>query len=171
MADFCPTCGERLGTRHVEGRDRSWCPDCERPIYRNPKPAAGVLVVDDDAVLLVERTNPPAVGHWSVPAGYLEVDEPPEEAAARELREETSVRVAPENLSLFETTFVHVESRAVPVLVIIYVVGRESTSGTPEAGSDAADARFWSRAQFEEIPIEPGYQPVFERAIEAGTDP
>ena len=86
---FCPACGTGLTDRRVEGRDRRFCPACERPVYRNPKPCAGVLVVDGGRLLLVERTEPPAVGAWSVPAGYLEADEPPRAAAARELREET----------------------------------------------------------------------------------
>lgn len=163
---FCPTCGTSLRDRRIEGRERRYCPNCERPIYRNPKPAAGVLVVREESILLVERTNPPAVGHWSVPAGYLEVDEPPEVAAARELREETNVRVDPTALTLLETTFVEVEHRSAPVLVLVYTAPASATDGAPVAGSDAADAQFWRRAELGDIPLEPGYRDVFERAIE-----
>lgn len=163
---FCPTCGTELTDREVEGRSRRFCPVCERPVYRNPKPAAGVVVVRDDAVLLIERTNPPAVGHWSLPAGFMEVDEPPREAAARELHEETGLRVDPSALSLATTQFVEPEARE-PILVVVYTVPASATEGEPQAGSDAAAARFWACADLASIPIEPGYRPVFERAIDA----
>ena len=68
---FCPRCGAELVRRWIEGRKRNFCKECNRPLYQNPKPCAGVLVVDGVEVLLIERTQPPAVGSWSVPAGYL----------------------------------------------------------------------------------------------------
>jgi len=165
MLRFCHRCGTGLIDRQIEGRERRYCPDCEKPVYRNPKPAAGVLVVQNDSVLLVERTNPPAVGHWSVPAGYLEVDEPPERAAVRELAEETNVHIDAVDLTLLGTRFVEVENRADPVLVVVYTAPASATTGEPKAGSDAADARFWRREDFTEIPLEPNYRSVFERAI------
>ena len=100
-ADFrvLSVCGAELVRRLIEGRDRHFCERCDRPVYRNPKPCAGVLVVNGAKVLLIERTQPPAVGSWSVPAGYLEADEPPRVAAVRELEEETSVSVSRDSLS------------------------------------------------------------------------
>ena len=163
---FCPDCGTRLDTRVVESRTRPWCSNCRRPVYRNPKPCAGVVVVDGSSVLLVERTRPPAVGSWSLPAGFLEVDEPPGRAAVRELREETAVTADPEDLTLFDTTFVgHPDGDH--VLVLIYVVERGATSGHPEPGSDAGAARFWRLDTLLEAgeSLEPGYRRVFERAI------
>lgn len=172
---YCPQCGRELENREIEGRTRRYCRSCDRPVYRNPKPAAGVLVVDGDRVLLVKRTNPPAVGSWSVPAGYLEVDEPPREAAVRELREETDVAASPADLELVDTTFVDADGQS--VLVVVYAVSRSATTGTPEAGSDAAGAKFWSpgdllaadapRAADADATHEPGYGPVFEAAIDA----
>ena len=90
--NYCPDCGTALEGRRIEGRERRYCDRCERPVYRNPKPCSGVLVVDgQDRTLLVKRTEPPAAGSWSVPAGYLEADEPAPAAAIRELGEETGL--------------------------------------------------------------------------------
>ena len=88
--------------KQVEERTRRYCQQCEQPIYQNPKPCAGVLVVDErECVLLVKRTEPPAPGAWSIPAGYLEADEPPRQAAVRELYEETNVAVSKGDITLF----------------------------------------------------------------------
>jgi ADP-ribose pyrophosphatase YjhB (NUDIX family) len=166
--EFCPNCGADLVCRRIEGRERKFCKQCERPIYRNPKPCAGVLVVDNAAVLLVTRTRPPAVGSWSLPAGYLEADEPPRNGAVRELAEETSLAVESESLTLLDTAFVEHPCGSY-VLVLVYTVSRQETVGEPVAGTDAGAARFWrpERLVAAGESIEPGYLSIFERAIGA----
>ncbi|MEZ3115689.1 NUDIX hydrolase [Halobaculum sp. MBLA0147] len=162
----CVECGAGLESRVIEGRERPYCPKCDAPRYRNPRPCAGILVVDDDAVLLVQRTVPPAVGSWSVPAGYLEYDEPAPAAACRELAEETGLTVATDALSLLTTHHVtHPDGRT--VLVVIYTAPWSATSGTVEAGSDAAAARFWNPARLDraDASVEPGYAPILEAAV------
>jgi NADH pyrophosphatase NudC (nudix superfamily) len=60
---YCPMCGSELVDKQIESRIRRYCQHCEQPIYRNPKPCAGVLAVDErERVLLVKRTEPPAPG-------------------------------------------------------------------------------------------------------------
>jgi ADP-ribose pyrophosphatase YjhB (NUDIX family) len=144
---FCPTCGTSLGRRRVEGRDRPYCPDCETTVWRNPVPTAGVAVVDrggdDPAVLLVRRARAPDAGEWGIPAGFLEHDEGAAEAAARELHEETGLRVAADALELLAVDeFDHPTGRH--LVTVAYVVSRARTTGDPTPGSDATAARFWT---------------------------
>ena len=163
---YCPHCGTVLEKKRIEGRSRRFCPDCEWVVYRNPDPAAGVLVVRNDppSVLLVKRSSPPATGAWSLPAGYLEWDEPAPKAAVRELREETSLSVAPEAVSLLATRlrpgahggFTH---------VVIYVANADAVAGTPTAGSDAAAVRYFEPDELDVATLEPDYRSVFEDAI------
>ena len=53
----------------------------------------GCIVFREEAVLLVRRGKPPRIGQWSLPGGAQHVGERAEEAARRELREETSIEV------------------------------------------------------------------------------
>ncbi len=63
--------------------------------YDYPRPAVTVnlaifaLTGDGLRVLLIRRKHPPFEGRWALPGGFLEIDEPIEDGARRELREET----------------------------------------------------------------------------------
>jgi len=65
--------------------------------YDFPRPAATVDCLafhyksPDLNILLIRRRNEPFAGRWAFPGGFMEMDETPEEAAIRELREETGV--------------------------------------------------------------------------------
>jgi ADP-ribose pyrophosphatase YjhB (NUDIX family) len=69
---------------------------CEADLRLHPRPCAGILAVRDDGRgLLVRRSIEPRRGLWQVPGGFMEVDESPEDAARRELREEALLEVGP----------------------------------------------------------------------------
>ena len=91
--DYCPRCGHALQDREAFGRVRRFCPACERIIFRDHKVAAGVLVEHEGKVLLVRRRMNPFQGLWTFPAGFVDFDEAPADAAVRECREETGLEV------------------------------------------------------------------------------
>lgn len=95
---FCPKCGYRLSERHIFGRDRHICDACGFIFFRDPKIAAGALVEQEGRVLLARRSVNPAKGKWYVPGGFVEIDESIEEAAIREIREETGLEIALDSL-------------------------------------------------------------------------
>ncbi len=69
------------------------CVDCGFIQYDNPKIIAGVVPIWQDKVLLCTRNIEPRVGFWTVPAGFLEIGEGPNEGAAREALEEANAEV------------------------------------------------------------------------------
>ncbi|PKN92958.1 MAG: hypothetical protein CVU42_09090 [Chloroflexi bacterium HGW-Chloroflexi-4] len=93
MNHYCLECGTQLDTRIIEDRKREICPACGWIHYKQYKVSAGVRIEKDGRLLLVKRGIDPWKGHWYMPAGFLEVDEDPEEAAVREAFEETGLKV------------------------------------------------------------------------------
>ncbi len=91
---FCPQCATPLETRHQDGRARPVCPACGWVYYAQRKVCVGAVVVQSDEVLLLRRAHAPYASAWGLPAGYVEIDETPAEAAVRETREETGLAVA-----------------------------------------------------------------------------
>ena len=96
---FCSFCGARFPDG--SGWPRA-CPACDTTTYRNPLPVAVVLVpVDGGGLLLIRRAIEPQIGKLALPGGYVNYGEMWQEAAAREVREETGVTVAAESIREF----------------------------------------------------------------------
>jgi len=90
---YCPHCGKPVGEREAGGRLRPYCAACQITFFADPKIAAGVLVVSEGKVLLQRRAIDPGRGRWSFPSGYVERGERVEDAAVREVWEETGLHV------------------------------------------------------------------------------
>jgi ADP-ribose pyrophosphatase YjhB (NUDIX family) len=93
---FCSECGSANLSRYVpEGdhRVRYVCPDCGTVHYKNPLVVCGVVPVYGDKVLLCKRGIEPRHGKWTLPAGFMELEESVEEGAQRELFEEAVAKV------------------------------------------------------------------------------
>lgn len=68
--------------------ERDVCQICGFIDYQNPRIVVGSVVRHEGKVLLCRRAIEPRRGFWTVPAGYLELNETPEDGARREAREE-----------------------------------------------------------------------------------
>jgi ADP-ribose pyrophosphatase YjhB (NUDIX family) len=74
--------------------ERLVCPSCGHIAYENPKIVVGSVVAEGSRVLLCRRAIEPRRGFWTLPAGYLEMNETIEEGARREALEEAEARIA-----------------------------------------------------------------------------
>jgi len=131
-----------------------------------PIVAVGVLLVDGDRVLLVQRARPPSVGRWTVPGGGVEVGESLEEAALRELREETGLgcTLGP-IVEVLDRVLRDGDGRVEYHYVILDFLGAQPV-GTLRAGSDCSDARWVEIARLASYELTDGLEPVIRRALE-----
>jgi ADP-ribose pyrophosphatase YjhB (NUDIX family) len=93
MAAYCTDCGARLEERLAFGRPRPVCPSCGHVHFEDPKVAVGVVVELDGRIVLGRRAHEPKLGGWSFPSGFVDAGEVLEDAARREVEEETGLLV------------------------------------------------------------------------------
>lgn len=72
---------------------RDVCDHCGYVAYDNPKIIVGSVVRSGDRILLCRRAIPPRTGFWTLPAGYLELNENPVDGARREALEEANATI------------------------------------------------------------------------------
>ncbi len=88
----CRNCGTAVVYRQPDDGDtklRAVCPACNTVHYENPLNVVGTVpVLADGRVLLCKRNIEPRWGKWTLPAGFMELDETTAQGAARETDEE-----------------------------------------------------------------------------------
>lgn len=91
----CKNCGAAVVYRVPDDGDtkaRAVCPVCHTIHYENPLNVVGTIPVWGDKVLLCRRNIEPRYGKWTLPAGFMELDETVAEGAARETLEEAGAQ-------------------------------------------------------------------------------
>ena len=113
-----------------------------------PRPIVGigVVVLKDDCVLLVRRGKPPNFGSWTLPGGAQELGETAEQAARRELAEETGVTVGELRLAAQVDSIRHDESGRIQYHYTIIDFAAPWLSGDAVAGSDVTEV-VWAPVQ------------------------
>ncbi len=135
--NFCPRCGKPLGIKHLFGAKRPYCPHCGYIVFRDPKLAVGALIVDEGRVLLVRRGVIPRKTFWAMPSGFVEYDEQPRPALAREIREETGLEA---EIGRVLEVFPISDPNKKGVFLLFEA---RVTGGDMQAGDDAMDVRWF----------------------------
>jgi 8-oxo-dGTP diphosphatase len=136
---FCNFCGKSLSSDFLEGKRRQVCPSCAEIYYENPLPVASIILPNRDReVILVKRAREPYKNMWCCPIGFAETGESIEDAALRELREETGIEGKIAQL-------VDVSSHRNPFYgdLLIVTFEAEKIGGTEMPGDDADECRYF----------------------------
>jgi ADP-ribose pyrophosphatase YjhB (NUDIX family) len=86
------------GIPEGDNRERMICADCGYVLYDNPKIVVGSVTRWGDRLLLCRRAIEPRRGFWTLPAGYLELNESTGAGAEREAWEEARAKIEIEGL-------------------------------------------------------------------------
>ena len=92
---YCRTCGSAVEYRIPDDgdtRERAVCPACHTIHYENPLNVVGTIPVLNGKVLLCKRNIEPRKGKWTLPAGFMELQETSAQGAARETVEEAGAQ-------------------------------------------------------------------------------
>ena len=104
----------------------------------------GAVVFKEDKVLLVLRGKPPAEKQWSIPGGCVELGETLQEAAEREIAEETGIAIqAGKPIYTFDV-IEHDENGHIRFHYVIVDLAADYVSGELRAGDDAVDVSWVS---------------------------
>lgn len=114
--------------------------------YPRPAVAADCLVISEEnnkkEILLIKRKHDPFKDKWALPGGFMEIDETAEQAAARELEEETGVKIEPRHfipVSVFSAVNRDPRTRLISLSYLTHIKKSEVTAN---AGDDASEAEW-----------------------------
>ncbi|MGV8059586.1 MAG: NUDIX hydrolase [Smithellaceae bacterium] len=134
---FCLYCSDGLIKKLEDNVLRDFCPSCKSFFYDNPLPVVSSILDSSRNILLVKRDRRPFKGHWCLPTGFAEAGESIEDAALRELEEETGIKgkiIRLLDVDSYKSRFYG------DLLFLTFVV--EQTGGKLAAGDDSIKAQF-----------------------------
>lgn len=143
----CAFCGAGFPDPEVEAR--RWprtCSGCGNVSYKNPIPVAVILLPvtagetgapGGTGLLVVRRGIPPQIGHLALPGGFIDFGETWQAGCARELFEETGIRISPEEVRVFDVK----SAPDGPLLVFGLASPRDAASLPPFRPTDETTER------------------------------
>jgi 8-oxo-dGTP diphosphatase len=122
--------------------------------YSHPRPMvtadiAVLRLIDIPEILLIRRNDPPYKASWALPGGFMEMDETLEQAARRELLEETGVTAG--ELIRFDVYDAPGRDPRGRTITQVFVMIWKEEMGDPVAGSDASEAAWFGLNSLPEL--------------------
>ena len=154
---FCPRCGGPFAAGDFDPAACLFtCRGCGFDFYQNPVPAAVVALqhpADPSSFLMLRRRTKPGVGLWCVPGGFIGYGEPPEAAAAREVREEVGVEARIEGV--IRAGLVDYTYRARQICIVEIAFRAVPTGPLPAPGAATAEASEIAFHRLEDLLADP----------------
>jgi len=162
MIKYCPQCKYPLRRIKINKRRRLVCLKCGWINYENPFPAVVAVVRKSRKILLVRRGIEPHKGRWTLPSGFIEIEETSQEACLRELKEETNLEG---RISGLIGVYSQRSKMYKNILVVAYEVEVKKKKELT-AGDDAQEAKFLLIKKLPHIPFSSHIQ-IIDHALQA----
>jgi len=120
-----------------------------------PRVAVGAVVLKDNRVLLVRRAKPPAQGLWAIPGGSVELGETLQQAAEREILEETGITIQAKKPVYTFDLIEKDENNRIRFHYVIVDLMADYISGKPLPGDDADEVRWVSSEELKNLDVNP----------------
>ncbi len=162
---YCQQCGQPTEERRNDGRLRPICVACGAVTYLDPKLAAAVVIERDGCILLGRRApGSREAGKWSFPAGFVERGERVEDAAVREVREETGISATVREL-LGQVDYGYRRGGRQVAKAVHYYLCEFESGDTADHDHEVDDARWIPLAEARRRLSYPGERAMIERAL------
>ncbi|EMI42397.1 NUDIX hydrolase [Rhodopirellula sp. SWK7] len=134
---YCPRCGT---ANTNTGSIPFHCAKCDFAFYFGPVAAVGGLVLNEqDRLLVVRRARDPGKNQWGLPGGFVDRDETVEEALAREVLEETQLKVCKSELLMTGPNQYTHHGVTAQVIDLFYMCRVESSNSVQLAPSELCE--------------------------------
>lgn len=136
-----------------------------REYPQRPIPGVGVVVCKGDAVLVIQRGNPPRRGDWGIPGGAVELGETWREAAQREVREECGIEIVlGDVIDAVDMIFRDGDGRVQYHYTLVDFVA-DYVSGDLRAATDVLDARWLPLSEVSTFELPEVTRKVIQKAL------
>lgn len=162
ILNYCPACSEPL----KKLTDTHYICEQGHDYWNNPRATADVAIINQEGLLLVsKRAREPFKDGYDLPGGFLEYGETAKEAAVRELKEEASITVKPENLELIATVGgAYLENETLMTAIFLL----REWEGEIQPSDDSAELE-WKPLEFMDSPLfaeaYDGLRPIIESKL------
>lgn len=140
----------------------------EREYPDSPRVAVGAIVIKDGQVLLVRRGQPPSEGLWAVPGGRVHLGETLQQAAEREIKEETGLSIHARDPVYTFDVILRDEAGRVRFHYVIVDLMADYINGTVCPGDDAREARWVTPDELDRLPTNQTTREVLQKLLGFG---
>lgn len=120
-----------------------------------PQVGVGAVVIREGAVLLVQRRNPPCAEEWAIPGGKVQLGETLQQAAEREIREETGIHIKAGDPVFAFDLIEHDTAGEVRWHYAIIDLQADYLGGEIQAGDDAIAAAWFKPEELASVEVNP----------------
>ena len=147
---FCPQCSQKLVLKTIDKSVVKACENCDFIYWNNPIACVSVVLHQNDKVLMLQRANEPFKKFWVLPGGFMNINETPEEAIKREVKEETGLDIQVDGI--VGAYRIDNDPRGIHIDIIYHgKLNGQSPTLNKESGG-------WSLFSKEELPIDIAYK-------------